>query len=168
MVLLVGCVLLSTFGAAETQLPKTPTDEAITIHSDRMVIQGAENRIRFEGHVSIQRGDLTLETDQAEVEFESTGRKTKAAAPFDPISNRARGVSRIELTGHVDVRQGARRARAETGIYDQKNESLTLSGHPETWDSGYHVTGRLMTFFLAERRSVIEESRVVIEPQQTP
>jgi len=133
-----------------------------------MVIQGAEDRIRFEGHVSVQRGDLTLEADQAEVEFEPTGRKQKTTAPFDPTSKRARGVLRIALTGHVEVRQGARRARAETGIYDQKNGSLTLSGHPETWDAGYHVTGRRMTFFLAERRSVIEESRVVIEPPQKP
>jgi len=129
-----------------------------------MVVQGTEDRIRFEGHVSIQRGDLTLEADQAEVDFEPDRRKKNAAAPSDPAANR--GVSRIELTGHVEMRQGARRARAETGVYDQKDGSLTLSGHPETWDAGYHVTGRVMTFFLAERRSVIEESRVVIEPPQ--
>ena len=157
--LLVGGLLLPTPGTAEM-----PTDEATTIRSDRMILQGAEDRIRFEGHVSIQRGDLTLDADQAEVEFEPTGPKTKAAVPFDPASKRARGVSRIEVTGHVEVRQGERRARAEVGIYDQKNGSLTLSGHPETWDAGYHVTGRIMTFFIAERRSVIEESHVVLQP----
>jgi lipopolysaccharide export system protein LptA len=52
-------------------------------------------------------------------------------------------------------------------VYSQHDEKLVLTGDPQVWEEGYHVTGVKMTMFLKEDRSIVESSRVVINDGDT-
>lgn len=153
-------------GQSQGASPSGSNEEAISIHADRMTIQGQEDRITFEGQVTLQKGDLLLQAETAQVYFTPTppGKAARSSALLDPTSHPARTVSRIALSGGVNVRHGARRAKAQEGVYNQDEGRLTLTGTPEVWEAGYHVKGKTMTFFLREDRSLIEESQVILSP----
>jgi lipopolysaccharide export system protein LptA len=50
-------------------------------------------------------------------------------------------------------------------VYYQSEEKIVLTGNPVAWDKGTRVSGKQITMFLAEDRSVVEGgSHVRIEP----
>ena len=149
-------------------------DGPVSIKSDKMTIKGKEDKITFEGHVLITKGDLKIQADRAEIflaqkEVPSQKEAPKGPKSSDPSSSilaqRNKEVSRIETSGNVDVQQGDKRAKAQKGIYDQKKNQIVLTGDPEAWESNYRVKGKVITLFLAENRSLVEESQVVIHPK---
>jgi len=85
----------------------------------------------------------------------------RTAGPELPtLGNRA--VSLIEAMGNVIMVQGGKKAKSRKAVYSQPDEKLVLTGDPEAWEEGYHVTGVKMTMYLKEDRSIVESSRVVI------
>lgn len=140
--------------------------EPISITSNKMTIKSLEDKIIFEGDVSIKKGDLTIESDRAEVFLaeRSPGGSPKppSSVLMNPSTKGEREVSRIETTGNVDIRQGEKHAKAQKGIYDQKKETITLTGEAEAWEKDYRVKGKVITLFIAENRSQVEGSQVII------
>jgi len=144
---------------------KNNPQEPISITSNKMTIKSLEDKIIFEGDVSIKKGDLTIEADRAEVflaERSADSSKPSSSALMNPSTKGEREVSRIETTGNVDIRQGEKQAKAQKGIYDQKKETITLTGDAEAWEKDYRVKGKVITLFIAENRSLVEGSQVII------
>jgi lipopolysaccharide export system protein LptA len=75
-------------------------------------------------------------------------------------------VERIEANGRVKVVQGGKTVTADQAVYHNANETIVLTGRPETWEDGYRIQGSRITILLKEQRSVVEESRVVIYPDE--
>jgi len=73
-----------------------------------------------------------------------------------------RSVSWMEAMGNVIIEQGGKKSKSKKAVYSQHDDKLVLTGDPEVWEEGYHVTGVRMTMFLREDRSIVESSRVVI------
>jgi lipopolysaccharide export system protein LptA len=70
------------------------------------------------------------------------------------VSNRS--VNRIEATGRVKIEKDSGSATCEKAIYYHDGDKIVLTGDPVAWDKGTRVSGKQITMFLAEDRSVVE------------
>ncbi|MBI3608405.1 MAG: hypothetical protein HY207_10595 [Nitrospirae bacterium] len=144
---------------------------AITSHS--MTMKNLDHRVIFDREVVVKKGDMDLRADQVEVILAAPPNGGVPASPFlsagDGTNQLAEGnVERIEATGHVKVMQGGKTATADHATYHRVEETVVLTGQPETWEDGYRIQGSRITILLKEQRSVVEESHVVIYPEQAP
>lgn len=135
--------------------------EPISITSNKMTIKSLEDKIIFEGAVSIKKGDLTIEADRAEVFLSeknggASSKSSSSSLLMNPSAGGDREVSRIETMGNVDIQQGEKHAKAQKGVYDQKKDTIILTGEPEAWEKDYRVKGKVITLFIAENRSLVE------------
>jgi len=140
-----------------------------------MTVKNHDSLAIFEGSVVLTRGGLIVYSDRMVVSFRpadqpgENGQKASAAAATpakgpDTVSNRA--VSKIEATGRVKIERDAGNATCEKAVYYRDEDKIVLTGSPVAWDKGTRVSGKQITMYLAEDRSVVEGgSHVRIEPE---
>jgi lipopolysaccharide export system protein LptA len=143
-----------------------------TITSKKMTVKNHDNQAIFEGAVILTRGTLVVYSDRMVVSFgapEPNGgedRKAREASPRkgpETVSNRA--VNKIEATGRVKIERDSGNATCERAVYYREEDKIVLTGSPVAWEKGTRVSGKQITMFLAEDRSVVEGgSHVRIEP----
>ena len=174
-----GMVSLSE--SAHAALSKGGGDQAVstTITAKKMTVKNQDSQAVFEGAVVLTRGSLVVYSDRMVVMFraqdplESNGQKgpeaVKGVAPskgpdaMPAVSNRS--INRIEATGRVKIEKDSGSATCEKAIYYHEGDKIVLTGDPVAWDKGTRVSGKQITMFLAEDRSVVEGgSHVRIEP----
>ena len=167
--------------SADAALPKGGVDQAVstTITAKKMTVKNQDSQAVFEGAVVLTRGSLVVYSDRMVVMFRaqdppaSDNQKgpeaVKGAAPskgpdaVPAVSNRS--VNRIEATGRVKIEKDSGSATCEKAIYYHDGDKIVLTGDPVAWDKGTRVSGKQITMFLAEDRSVVEGgSHVRIEP----
>ena len=170
----------------------TPTareSPSTTITADRMTVRNQESKAIFEGGVVLTKGTLVVHSDAMVVSFKpidpaSSGGKSKEQAPgrtpdgiapgkgtrlgadeLPVLSNRS--VSMIEATGRVVIERAEGRATCRRAVYYEDEDKIVLTGEPVAWQKGTRVTGKKITMYLAEDRSVVEGgSRVMIEEEK--
>jgi len=165
----------------ESSLPKGGVDQAVstTITSKKMTVKNHDNQAVFEGAVVLTRGSLIVYSDRMVVLFKpqepavgedrqsrdatkGTG-VSKGSDVMPTVSNRA--LNRIEATGRVKIEKESGSATCEKAVYFQSEDKLVLTGNPVAWDKGTRVSGKQITMFLAEDRSIVEgDSHVRLEP----
>jgi lipopolysaccharide export system protein LptA len=166
--------------SADAALPKGGADQAVstTITAKKMTVKNQDSQAVFEGAVVLTRGSLVVYSDRMVVMFRTqdpTGsdnkgsEAVKSTAPskgpdaVPAVSNRS--VNRIEATGRVKIEKDSGSATCEKAIYYHDGDKIVLTGDPVAWDKGTRVSGKQITMFLAEDRSVVEGgSHVRIEP----
>jgi lipopolysaccharide export system protein LptA len=142
-----------------------------------MTVRNHDNQAIFEGAVVLTRGALIVYSDRMVVSFgapagnggsaqkkgqEVAGSSMTRKGP-DTISNRA--VNKIEAMGRVRIEREGGNATCEKAVYYREEDKIVLTGSPVAWDKGTRVSGKQITMFLAEDRSVVEGgSHVRIEP----
>jgi lipopolysaccharide export system protein LptA len=165
----------------EASLPKGGVDQAVstTITSKKMTVKNHDNQAVFEGAVVLTRGSLIVYSDRMVVLFKpqepavGEDRQSRDAAKgtgvskgsdvMPTVSNRA--LNRIEATGRVKIEKESGSATCEKAVYFQSEDKLVLTGNPVAWDKGTRVSGKQITMFLAEDRSIVEgDSHVRLEP----
>lgn len=166
------------------ETPGVPT----TITSKKMTIRNQESQAIFEGMVVLTRGSLVVHADKMVVLFHSRKRdlgkpslgdangEGPAQSLSPPIGSSAastlsnRSVSRIEATTdshHVKIEYENGNATCQKAVYFVDGEKVVLTGDPVAWERGTRVSGKRITIFLAEERSVIEgDSHVRIEGEE--
>jgi len=173
--------MASVSESADAALPKGGVDQALstTITAKKMTVKNQDSQAVFEGAVVLTRGSLVVYSDRMVVMFRTqdppenenkNGPETvKGAAPskgpdaVPTVSNRS--VNRIEATGRVKIEKDSGSATCEKAIYYHDGDKIVLTGGPVAWDKGTRVSGKQITMFLAEDRSVVEGgSHVRIEP----
>jgi lipopolysaccharide export system protein LptA len=163
VVLGLGVLLLSA-ADGRTESPAVP----LSITSKSMVAKHLDRLVIFEGNVVLSKGDFTLTANRLEVTLapEDTGSHTmdKTQEPFFLASKGKEAISLIEAIGDVQIAQGDRHGKAERAVYDQKDEKVILTGHPEVWEKDYRVKGKKMIFFLNEQKNVVEDGTAVVYP----
>ncbi len=173
-------VLAGTVGeAAVTNAPKGASEQPVstTVVSQKMTFKNQESQAVFDGAVVLTRGTLVVYSDRMVVSFreqeaagndlKKVGETSKGAVPAkgpDTVSNRA--VTQIEATGRVKIERDAGNATCQKAVYYRDEDKLVLTGDPVAWDKGTRVSGKRITLFLAEDRTVVEGgSHVRIEPE---
>jgi lipopolysaccharide export system protein LptA len=153
----------------------TPSADSVVITSQSLVFKNQENMAVFAGKVVMVKAGFIMHADHMVAYFAGTS-ATDSPTPKKPTKSAtataragpelptlgSRAVSLIEATGNVIMEQGNKKAKSKKAVYSQHDEKLVLTGEPEAWEQGYHVTGTKMTMFLKEDRSIVETSRVVI------
>ena len=186
-VLLFG--IASVGESAEAGLPKGGEAPAVstTITAKKMTVRNQDSQAIFEGAVVLTKGAMTVYSDRMVVLFHSQAadaakpasdeRKqadavkqpapSKGTEAMPAVSNRS--VSRIEATGHVKIEKDNGNATCQKAVYFNDEEKIVLTGDPVAWEKGTRVSGKQITMYLAEDRSVVEGgSHVRIEGQATP
>jgi lipopolysaccharide export system protein LptA len=148
-----------------------------TITSKKMTVRNQDSQAVFEGMVVLTRGSLVVHSDKMVVSFHSRkrdleqpssgdanhGESTQKLSPSagggaaSTISNRS--VSRIEATSdthQVRIAYENGNATCQKAVYFIDGEKVVLTGDPVAWERGTRVSGKQITIFLAEERSVVE------------
>jgi lipopolysaccharide export system protein LptA len=173
----------SVRGVADAALPQGDAEQAVstTITAKKMTVKNQDSQAIFEGSVVLTRGSLVVYSDRMVVMFRAQeapvsddrkGREAvKGAVPskgpdaVPAVSNRS--VNQIEATGRVKIEKDSGSATCEKAIYYHDGDKIVLTGNPVAWDKGTRVSGKQITMFLAEDRSVVEGgSHVRIEPDE--
>jgi len=168
--------------SADAALPKSGAEQPVstTITAKKMTVKNQDSQAVFEGAVVLTRGSLVVYSDRMVVMFRaqdpiaSDNQKgpeaVKGAAPskgpdaMPAVSNRS--VNKIEATGRVKIEKDSGSATCQKAIYYNDGDKIVLTGDPVAWDKGTRVSGKQITMFLAEDRSVVEGgSHVRIEPE---
>ncbi len=171
--------------AVETGSVKSgpPEDRATTITAQKMTVRNQENKAYFEGTVVLIKGALVVHSDAMVVSFkpkEVSGEKPPETSPVHSTEGEkkakagegalptagSKSISMVEATGRVKIEKEGGTATCEKAVYYEEGEKIVLTGEPIAWQKGTKVTGKVITMYLAEDRSVVEgESRVLIEPE---
>ena len=180
-VLLLGAT--SSSESADAAISKSGVDQAVstTITAKKMTVKNQDSQAVFEGAVVLTRGSLVVYSDRMVVLFRAQDspandnqkghEAVKGVAPskgsdaVPAVSNRS--VNRIEATGRVKIEKDSGSATCEKAIYYHDGDKIILTGDPVAWEKGTRVSGKQITMFLAEDRSVVEGgSHVRIEPDE--
>ncbi len=152
--------------------PSGPASETkpMAITSRSMTVKSVDQRVVFDHDVTISKGDLDLSADRVEVILTRPADAGQTADPFGvagPNLLSEDNIERIEASGRVKVVQGKKTATADHAVYHRAEDTIVLTGNPETWEEGVKIQGSKITILLKEQRSIVEESRVVIYPETT-
>lgn len=155
------------------EAPGVPT----TITSNRMTVRNQDSQAVFEGMVVLTRGSLVVHSDRMVVSFHPKSSdggapvRKKAeqsdSAQLSPQSQSgqpgptmsSRSVNRVEAIGelhHVRIKYENGNATCQKAVYFAVGEKVVLTGDPVAWENGARVSGKQITIYLAEERSVVE------------
>lgn len=147
-----------------------------TITAKKMTVRNQEGQALFEGSVVLTKGTLVVYSDKMLVLFHPTGdgaNGTKSASgepssrdagkngaaakgtdAMPSVSNRS--MSQIEATGRVKIVKENGNATCGRAVYMADTEVITLTENPVAWEKGTRVSGKKITMYLKEDRSVVE------------
>jgi lipopolysaccharide export system protein LptA len=168
--MIMGLLWASAAAAEAPSMPGHP-EGPMAISSRSMTVKNLDHRIIFDHDVVVKKGDMDLQADRVEVILtaspnEAAGHALSALPGAGAAMLAEDNVERIEANGRVKVMQGGKTVTADQAVYHSANETIVLTGRPETWEDGYRIQGSRITILLKEQRSVVEESRVVIYPDE--
>jgi len=144
-----------------------------TITAKKMTVRNQDSQAVFEGGVVLTRGPLIVYSDKMVVLFHSQSKDAVQSSSGEPRSEQgksplpskgndatpavsSRSVSRIEATGNVKIERESGNATCQKAVYFSDDEKIVLTGDPVAWEKGTRVSGKQITVYLAEDRSVVE------------
>ncbi|HEX9757063.1 MAG TPA: LptA/OstA family protein [Nitrospiria bacterium] len=138
----------------------------INIRSNELVFYGSENKVFFKGNVVVEYEDMILEADDVLL-FLQPGHDSSVSPQFSFLGPRDdHQVEKIEADGHVVFQGGNHRGRSEHAEFYKEEGIVILTGDPEVWEGESLLAGSKITVLLKERKSIVEESRVTLQPQE--
>jgi lipopolysaccharide transport protein LptA len=120
----------------------------VKVEADHLLLLQARRLARFTNDVVVRRGDAVVRSPKMEARYDADGQLT-----------------RLELRGGVDVRQGERRATGENADYDAKARTLVLAGDPKLYDQGDVLTGDRIDLALDSKEVRVERARGRLRPE---
>jgi lipopolysaccharide export system protein LptA len=130
-------ILLATVSAALAA--PAANREPLKIKSDTLHADNEKRTATFQGRVVARQGDMTLYADRLVITYAAAGHQ----------------VSKVEAFGNVRVLQENRQATGAHGVYDPKTAVIVLDGSPKVVQGEDVVTGKVITYFVNEKRSVV-------------
>lgn len=120
----------------------------VKVEADRLVLLQAQKLARFTEDVVVRRGDAVVRSPRMDARYGEGGELT-----------------RLELRGGVDVRQGDRRATGQTADYDARSRILVLQGDPKLYDQGDVLTGDRIDLALDSKEVRVERAKGRLRPE---
>lgn len=134
-------------GAVEEQKKEEKKEEKpVVITSLSLLHDNKEHTSLFEGNVVAKTEDMTIYSDRMMVYYKDDGNK----------------IDRIEASGNVKVVKGERTIVSREATYYEDEEKVIFTGDPQAWEGDNKVTGTVMTYYMKDERSIVENSKVVI------
>jgi lipopolysaccharide export system protein LptA len=132
-------VMLVSSAAAAAEAGEKHDGQPITIRSNELQADTKSRTATFLGKVVAKQGDITIFADRLIVRYAEQGGD----------------VERVEADGNVRIVQKNRIGTAQHGVYQTREGKITLSGSPKVIQGKDMVTGREITYFVNEERSVV-------------
>lgn len=121
----------------------------IHIEADRMISQEDRNSVVFLGKVDARQGNVTIRSEEMTVYYAQT--KDKSG------KNGSNQVDRLICKKNVEVIQDDWIGTSNRLDYYAKERKVILSGDAKAWQGQNMVTGKTITYFLDEGRSIVEQ-----------
>jgi lipopolysaccharide export system protein LptA len=137
---------LTAFAASKT-LVKGP----ITITSSTLTADNRAHTALFEKNVVAKAPDMTIYADSMLVFYAEQGGN----------------VTKIEAAGNVRLYKDTRVISAQKATYFADQDKVVFTGEPRAVDGENVVTGSTMTYFIAEDRSYVENSKVFMKNKES-
>lgn len=151
-----------------------------TITAKKVTVRKQDSRAVFEGTVVLTRGPLLVYSDKMIVLFHSLGSgqapATSAGQVVGQPSDKGKDTSptmsnhsvhRVEAIDHVKIKYATGNATCQKAVYFSEGDKIVLTGEPVAWEKGTRVSGKQITIYLTEERSVVEgDSHVRIEEEE--
>ncbi len=144
---------------------KNDEEKPIVITSQRMIAINEQNKLIFEKDVVAKKDDMILYADKMEILFAKIKDSGLADAAGDAGRDK-RDISTIKAIGNVKIVRGEKTATADEAVYYKDEEKIVLTGDPKAWEKDDMVTGTKMTIYIKEDKSIVEGSKVVVNPQK--
>jgi lipopolysaccharide transport protein LptA len=120
----------------------------VRVEADHLVLVKASRLARFTDSVVVRRGDAVVKSPRMDARYDGEGQLT-----------------RLELRGGVDVRQGDRRATGQTADYDARQRTLVLLGDPRLYDQGDVLAGDRIALSLDSKEVRVEKAKGRLRPE---
>jgi lipopolysaccharide transport protein LptA len=118
------------------------------VEADHLTLLKASRLARFTDDVVVRRGDAVVKSPRMDARYDRDGQLTK-----------------LELRGGVDVRQGERRATGQTADYDAQQRTLVLLGEPKLYDKGDVLAGDRIALSLDSKEVRVDKAKGRLRPE---
>lgn len=135
--------------AQEADDTRPKGQDPITITSSALMADRKSGTAMFEGTVVAVSGPVTLKANKMKVTYATNGT-----------------VTFIEAEGAVKLIKDTQVVTSDSALFDATARSLVFSGSPKAVDGVNVVSGTKMLYYIDQDRFVIEQSKVVLEPQR--
>jgi lipopolysaccharide export system protein LptA len=157
---LAGFLWLTVAVAAAQEAPQQP----VSITADKMELDDQKQVVVFSGSVISKHEDMTLKSDQLRVYYNkgSSQGQEEAGAEKEGLGVGLGGegteIDRIEAVGNVKITREDQVAEAHRAVYQAKASprTIVLTGEPRVWRDKDFLTGKKITLYLDDNRSVVE------------
>lgn len=134
-------------GAKEEQTKEEKKEEKpVVITSDKLMADNKKHTSLFEGNVIAKTEDMTIYSDRMMIYNTEDGKK----------------IDRIDASGNVKVIKGERTIVSKEATFYDEEQKVIFTGDPQAWEGDNKVTGSMITYFIKDDRSIVENSKVVI------
>jgi lipopolysaccharide export system protein LptA len=131
-------------------VPETPeekTPSPTRVEASKLFLDRSEQLARFTDEVVVRRGDMTVRGPLMDARYDKSGE-----------------VTRLLLSGGVEMRQGDRRAVAQRADYDPRAKELTLTGQPRLFDGGDTLAGERIIVNLDSHEVRVDRAHGLFRP----
>lgn len=143
----------------------------LSITADKMQFRRKDQKTTFDANVVVKKGDMTMWADHVEILFSEGGASKRtdssSLALLSGTALKDDVVSEVRAWGNVRLVHGIREAEAKEAIYERRMNRVILTGDPVLTEEGYRVMGSRVILYLNENRSVVENSRVLIQVEES-
>jgi len=132
-------------------MPETPDAKSTSptrVEASKLFLDKSENLAHFTEDVVLRRGDMTVRGPRMDARYDKSGELT-----------------RLLLSGGVEMREGDRRAVAQRADYDPRARELVLSGQPRLFDRGDTLAGERITVNLDSHEVRVERAHGLLRPK---
>jgi lipopolysaccharide export system protein LptA len=149
--LILSAIFAILFMSCITAIAQEDSDAPIHIEADRMISQEDANSVVFIGNVDARQGDVTIRSDEMTVYYtqqkNSSGKKSSSQ------------VHRLICKKNVEVVQDDWLGTGNRMDYFAKDRKVILTGNAKAWQGQNMVTGKTITYYLDEKRSIVEQDQ---------
>jgi lipopolysaccharide export system protein LptA len=117
-------------------------DQPVHIEAATLEVRDRQKEATFSGDVRVKQGDTGLRCKSLVVFYEQDskgGDNDKTLPAATPGPGGSQRIKRLEARGGVIVTQKDQTATGELGVFDMKNNTVTLTGNPVVMTQGQSV-----------------------------
>ncbi len=124
------------------------SSDPIHIEADRMISQEDQNSVVFIGNVDARQGEVIIRSQEMTVYYTQDDKKS---------GNSSSQVKRLICKKDVEVVQDDWLGTSDRMDYLAKERKVILTGNAKAYQGQNMVTGKSITYYLDEKRSIVEQ-----------
>ena len=128
--------------------PAAKAGTRVVVEAARLQLLKDRHLAQFRDDVVVRRGDAVVKSPRMDARYDKDGQLT-----------------RLEMRGGVDLKQGERRATGQSADYDAIQRTLVLVGDPKLYDRGDVLSGDKIDLALDTKEVRVEKAKGRLHPE---